>query len=229
MPSVAILGLLSVGIGIELAVTAFLILRFLESREPQVRWWAVAFPLYPAHVLLETLAFIWPAGLFLLWWRHLFFLLAAAAMARSFGPLPLPLSPLLAAVALVFSGLVLSGLLFSGSPGWAALPPSLLGGAWFLPARFWRPPADRADLARLSAAAPAADLGRCRRGAGRPLHHCLCAGCAAAQLGPGAGPGHRHRRGGNPQPLDQHSGGGGELAAPRDRVDGAAERLGVHQ
>jgi len=132
MPSVAILGLLSVGIGIELAVTAFLILRFLESREPQVRWWAVAFALYTAHVLLETLAFIWPAGLFLLWWRHLFFLLAAAAMARSFGPLPLPLSPLLAAVALVFSGLVLSGLLFSGSPGWAALPPSLLGGAWFI-------------------------------------------------------------------------------------------------
>src|SRR3972149_3543987 len=98
MPSVAILGLLSVGIGIELAVTAFLILRFLESREPQVRWWAVAFALYTAHVLLETLAFIWPAGLFLLWWRHLFFLLAAAAMARSFGPLPLPLSPLLAGV-----------------------------------------------------------------------------------------------------------------------------------
>src|SRR3990170_948650 len=128
MPSVAILGLLSVGIGIELAVTAFLILRFLESREPQVRWWAVAFALYTAHVLLEPLAFIWPAGLFLLWWRHLFFLLAAAAMARSFGPLPLPLSPLLAAVALVFSGLVLSGLLFSGSPGWAALPPSVLAG-----------------------------------------------------------------------------------------------------
>ena len=132
MPSVAILGLLSVGIGIELAVTAFLILRFLESREPQVRWWAVAFSLYTAHVVLETLAFIWPAALFLLWWRHLFFLLAAAAMARSFGPLPLPLSPLLAAVAMVFSGLVLSGLLFSGSPGWAALPPSVLGGAWFI-------------------------------------------------------------------------------------------------
>ena len=132
MPSVALLGLLSVGIGIELAVTAFLILRFLESREPQVRWWAVAFSLYTAHVVLETLAFIWPAALFLLWWRHLFFLLAAAAMARSFGPLPLPLSPLLAAVAMVFSGLVLSGLLFSGSPGWAALPPSVLGGAWFI-------------------------------------------------------------------------------------------------
>src|SRR3989304_2958421 len=97
MPSVAILGLLSVGIGIELAVTAFLILRFLESREPQVRWWAVAFSLYTAHVLLETLAFIWPAALFLLWWRHLFFLLGAAAVARSFGPLPPPLSPLLAA------------------------------------------------------------------------------------------------------------------------------------
>jgi len=123
MPSVALLGLLSVGIGIELAVTAFLILRFLESREPQVRWWAVAFSLYTAHVVLETLAFIWPAALFLL---------AAAAMARSFGPLPLPLSPLLAAVAMVFSGLVLSGLLFSGSPGWAALPPSVLGGAWFI-------------------------------------------------------------------------------------------------
>src|SRR3972149_9835751 len=92
MPSVAILGLLSVGIGIELAVTAFLILRFLESREPQVRWWAVAFALYTAHVLLETLALIWPAALFLLWWRHLFFLLAAAAMARRFGPLPLPRS-----------------------------------------------------------------------------------------------------------------------------------------
>ena len=132
MPSVALLSLLSVGIGIELAVTAFLILRFLESRESQVRWWAVAFALYTAHVVLETLAFIWPAALFLLWWRHLFFLLAAAAMARSFGSLPLPLSPLLAAVAVVFSGLVLSGLLFSGSPGWAALPPSLLGGAWFI-------------------------------------------------------------------------------------------------
>src|SRR3990172_5301809 len=98
MPSVAILGLLSVGIGIELAVTAFLILRFLESREPQVRWWAVAW----------------------------------GVMGSGFGPLPLPLSTLLAAVALVFSGLVLSGLLFSGSPGWAALPPSLLGGAWFI-------------------------------------------------------------------------------------------------
>src|SRR3972149_6699563 len=93
MPSVAILGLLSVGIGIELAVTAFLILRFLESREPQVRWWAVAFALYTAHVLLETLAFIWPAGLFLLWWRHLFFLLAAAAVGRRFRTLPPPPFP----------------------------------------------------------------------------------------------------------------------------------------
>src|SRR3972149_3975341 len=132
MPSVALLGLLSVGIGIELAVTAFLILRFLESREPQVRWWAVAFSLYTAHVVLETLAFIWPAGLFLLWGGAPLFLLGPAAMARSFGPLPLPLSPLLAAVAMVFSGLVLSGLLFSGSPGWGALPPSVLGGAWVI-------------------------------------------------------------------------------------------------
>src|SRR3972149_9269294 len=109
MPSVAILGLLSVGIGIELAVTAFLILRFLESREPQVRWWAVAFALYTAHVLLETLAFIWPAGLFLLWWGHLFFLLVAAALACSFGPLPPPLSPLLAAGGLGVSGPGLAG------------------------------------------------------------------------------------------------------------------------
>src|SRR3972149_6159717 len=36
------------------------------------------------------------------------------------------------AVTLVVSGLVRAGLLFSGSPGWAALPPSLLGGAWFI-------------------------------------------------------------------------------------------------
>src|SRR3970040_3147984 len=53
-------------------------------------------------------------------------------MARVSAPAPLPLPPLLAAVAMVFSGLVLSGLLFSGSPGWAALLPSLLGGAWFI-------------------------------------------------------------------------------------------------
>ncbi len=124
MPSVALLSLLSVGIGIELAVTAFLILRFLESREPQVGWWAAAFVFYTFHVMLEALAFIWPGVLIL---RHLFFVLAAAAIARSFGPLPLPLSPLLAAVALV-----LSALLLPASPGWAALPPSLLGGTWFM-------------------------------------------------------------------------------------------------
>lgn len=124
MSSFALLGLLSVGIGIELAVTAFLLLRYLESREAQVGWWAAAFALYTAHVLLETLAFIWP-GLIIL--RHLFFVLGAAAIARSLGPLPLPLSPLLAAVAVV-----LSALLLPSSPGWAAVPPSLLGGAWFV-------------------------------------------------------------------------------------------------
>ncbi|MDQ7849575.1 MAG: GAF domain-containing sensor histidine kinase [Armatimonadota bacterium] len=124
MLSFALLGLLSVGIGIELAVTAFLLLRFVESREAQVGWWAAAFALYTAHVLLEALAFIWPGVIIL---RHLFFVLAAAAIARSLGPLPLPLSPLLAVVAIV-----LSALLLPSFPGWAAVPPSLLGGAWFV-------------------------------------------------------------------------------------------------
>src|SRR3972149_4310582 len=94
MPSLALLGLLSVGIGIELAVTAFLILRFLESREPQVRWWAVAFSLYTAHVVLETLAFIWPAARSLLWGGGLD-----------------ELSPLL-----VFGGLLLTGLISLAYP-----------------------------------------------------------------------------------------------------------------
>ncbi len=124
MPFVALLALLSAGIGIQLAVTAFLVLRFLEGREAQVRWWAIAFALYTVHLILEALSLSWPQ---LLIGRHLFFLLAAAALARGFGPPPLPFALLLGAGAMA-----LSVALLPVSPGWAALPPSLLGGFLFI-------------------------------------------------------------------------------------------------
>src|SRR5574341_2221239 len=124
MPSIVLLALLSAGIGIQLAVTAFLVLRFLEGRDAQVRWWAIAFTLYTAVLILEGLSFVWPQ---LLIGRHLVFLLAAAAMARGFGPQPLPFALLLGVGAMV-----LSTLLLQVSPVWAAVPPSLMGGFLFI-------------------------------------------------------------------------------------------------
>jgi len=123
MPSTALQALLAVGIGIQLAVTAFLVLRFFEGRELQVRWWAIAFFFYTAHVMAETFSFVWPDLLIL---RHLLFLLAAAALARSFGPLPPLLSPWVG-----LGAMVLSAVLLRVSPVWAAVPPSLVGGLWF--------------------------------------------------------------------------------------------------
>ncbi|MDQ7828476.1 MAG: GAF domain-containing sensor histidine kinase [Armatimonadota bacterium] len=118
--------LLALGFGLLLAATAFLVFRYLESREQEVRWWAIAFTLFTGHVVAEGLAFAWPAASLV---RHLLFLFAAGAMARSFGPVPWPLTPLLGVVAVVAAALLLP------SSVWlAALPPSVVAGLWFFTA-----------------------------------------------------------------------------------------------
>jgi signal transduction histidine kinase len=121
-----LIALLALGFGLLLAATAFLAFRYLESREQEVRWWAIAFALFTGHVVAEGLSFAWPAASLV---RHVLFLFAAGAMARSFGPLPWPLTPLLGVVAVVAAALLLRA-----SAWLAAVPPSVVAGLWFFTA-----------------------------------------------------------------------------------------------
>jgi signal transduction histidine kinase len=76
---------LAVGIGIHLAVALFLLLRYLEGRERQIGWWAIAYVFFTIQLVTETLITMAPAdALFAL--RHALFLAAAWAMTSSFQP-----------------------------------------------------------------------------------------------------------------------------------------------
>ncbi len=77
---------LAVGVGLHLAVTLFLLLRYLEARDPLIGWWSVAYVFFTAHVIAEALiAAVMPIPLLVVL-RHLFFIAAAWAMVRSFRP-----------------------------------------------------------------------------------------------------------------------------------------------
>jgi signal transduction histidine kinase len=78
---------LAVGVGIHLALALFLSLRYLEGRERQIGWWAIAYAFFTAHLVTETLITMAPAdALFAV--RHALFLAAAWAMVSSFRPHP---------------------------------------------------------------------------------------------------------------------------------------------
>ncbi len=78
---------LAVGVGIHLALALFLSLRYLEGRERQISWWAVAYAFFTAHLVAETLITVAPAdALFAV--RHALFLAAAWALVSSFRPDP---------------------------------------------------------------------------------------------------------------------------------------------
>ncbi len=74
---------LAVGVGIHLALTLFLLLRYLEGRERQIWWWAVAYGFFTAHLITDTLITVQPADV-LFATRHALFIAAAWAMVHSF-------------------------------------------------------------------------------------------------------------------------------------------------
>ncbi len=115
---------LAVGVGIHLALTLFLMLRYLEGRERQIGWWAVAYAFFAAHVVAETLLTIVPDPS-LIALRHALFLAASWAMVQSFRQ-----DPRVSAVALagVLASVVLAG------HAWlpAAITASVLGGGGFV-------------------------------------------------------------------------------------------------
>ncbi len=83
----ALTAALAVGIGIHLALTLFLLLRYVEGRERLIGWWGLAYAFFTAHVAIEALLTVYPtAPLFAL--RHALFILAAWAMVYSFRPDP---------------------------------------------------------------------------------------------------------------------------------------------
>ncbi len=116
-------GALAVGVGIHLALTLFLLLRYLEGRERQIGWWAVAYALFAAHVVAETLLTLAPSSI-LVSVRHGLFLASAWAMVQSFRPDR-------RATVLAGAGVVASAVLAGTSWTAAAVVASLLGGAAF--------------------------------------------------------------------------------------------------
>ncbi len=83
----ALTAALAVGVGIHLALALFLSLRYLEGRERQIGWWAIAYTFFTAQLVTETLITMVPAdALFVV--RHALFLAAAWAMVSSFQPHP---------------------------------------------------------------------------------------------------------------------------------------------
>ncbi|MBI4279408.1 MAG: GAF domain-containing sensor histidine kinase [Armatimonadetes bacterium] len=119
---------LAVGVGIHLAVTLFLLARYLEGRERPLAWWTVAYFLFTAHVGMEMALGVtsasWPTLL-----RHATFMLAAWAMIRSFGRF------VGVGVASLFA-LLLAAWLLPRSWVAAAVPPSLVGGVGFVATAF---------------------------------------------------------------------------------------------
>jgi len=134
------LPVLSVGVGIHAAVTLFLLLRYLESREGLVGWWTGAYLLFTLHILVE--GWIHPTTpSWVLFLRHSFFLASSWMLTVSFirdAPShPLARWPslfaLLAAAALGSSAFALKA---NWRWPWGAIPPSVVGGAGFVTAAF---------------------------------------------------------------------------------------------
>lgn len=115
---------LAVGVGIHLALTLFLLLRYLEGRERLIGWWTAGYAFFTAHVIAETLLTVLPAPS-LIALRHALFLAAAWAMVQSFRP-DLRLTTLAAATTLAAVSLV--------RISWpaAATLASVVGGAGFV-------------------------------------------------------------------------------------------------
>lgn len=79
----ALTAALAVGVGIHLALTFFLLLRYLEGRERRIGWWAVSYAFFTAHLVAEAfLTFAPDPRLYAT--RHALFVAAAWAMLYSF-------------------------------------------------------------------------------------------------------------------------------------------------
>jgi signal transduction histidine kinase len=115
---------LAVGVGIHLALTLFLWLRYLEGREKQIRWWAIAYAFFAAHVIAETLITVVPDPA-LVALRHALFLASSWAMVQSFRQDA-------RVTAAAIAALVLSTAL--ARPSWwaAAVAASMVGGGGFM-------------------------------------------------------------------------------------------------
>jgi signal transduction histidine kinase len=74
---------LAVGVGIHLALTLFLLLRYLESRDSQIGWWAAAYACFAAQTVADTVLTLIPATP-LIGVRHVLLLAASWAMLQSF-------------------------------------------------------------------------------------------------------------------------------------------------
>ncbi|MEX0766374.1 MAG: GAF domain-containing sensor histidine kinase [bacterium] len=120
----ALTAALAVGVGIHLALTLFLLLRYLEGRERRIGWWAVAYAFFTAHLVAETLLTMSP-DVVLYATRHALFIAAAWAMLYSFQP-----DPRLTTTAAV--AMLAAAVLVPVSWMWAALVASLTAGAAFV-------------------------------------------------------------------------------------------------
>ncbi|MBI2201617.1 MAG: GAF domain-containing sensor histidine kinase [Armatimonadetes bacterium] len=120
----ALTAALSVGVGIHLALTLFLLLRYLEGRERRIGWWAVSYAFFTAHIVAETLITVVPDGV-LYATRHALFIAAAWSMLYSFRPDP--------RLTLAAAGAILVSAILA-PPSWmaGALVASLTGGAAFV-------------------------------------------------------------------------------------------------
>lgn len=83
----ALTAALAVGVGIHLALTLFLLLRYLEGRERRIGWWAVAYAFFTAHLVAEALITLAP-DVVLYATRNVLFIAAAWSMLYSFRPDP---------------------------------------------------------------------------------------------------------------------------------------------
>ncbi len=81
----SLFGIQAVGVGIHLAVTLLLLLRYLEGRDRLIGWWSIAYLFFTAHIIAEALMIISPVESVVAL-RHLLFIGAAWAMVYSFRP-----------------------------------------------------------------------------------------------------------------------------------------------
>lgn len=115
---------LAVGVGIHLAVTLFLLLRYLEGRERLIGWWAIAYGFFTAHLIAETLITVDPNPAVIAM-RHGLFIASAWALVQSF-------RPHWASTAMALAGALLAALLTPVSWLGGAVVASTLGGAGFV-------------------------------------------------------------------------------------------------
>ena len=126
----ALTAALAVGVGIHLALTLFLLLRYLEGRERRIGWWAVAYAFFAAHLVAETLLTVAPDSV-LYATRHALFIAAAWSLLYSFRPdarLTLVAAAAILAAAVVTPVSWLAGALTASLAGGAAFVSS----AWLL-------------------------------------------------------------------------------------------------